>query len=390
MTSGPGWQFRLLLLHTLLVQTVTFVVRPTTSYRALELGVPGEALGGLSAAFALVPLLLALGVGRVTDRWGERVVILLGGVGLCGATVLLLTSSGLTGLVIGTALLGLGHLLSMVGEQALVANTSTDARRDSRFGHYTFAASAGQVAGPGLISLFDASSAVPDTDALFTAACVLALVGVLLGLALRRSRAAVPEPADRTSGGARRLLRTPGLLRALLASSVVLAAVDISLAYFPALGQERGFSAALVSLLLAVRAAASMVSRLFLGRLAASVGRRRLLLVSVTGSGLTVAALALPLPVPLVLVVVTVAGLVLGVGQPLTMSWVAGTAPPRLRGTAMSLRITGNRLGQVTIPAVAGLAAGLGTGGVFLTTGCLLLAVALAVRRLPMEDDPSS
>ena len=36
----------------------------------------GAVLGLLSAVFALVALLLALGVGRITDRWGERVVIL--------------------------------------------------------------------------------------------------------------------------------------------------------------------------------------------------------------------------------------------------------------------------------------------------------------------------
>jgi MFS family permease len=163
VTERSPWQFRLLLLHTLLVQTVTFVVRPTKSYRALELRVSGAVLGGLSAAFAHVPLVLALGVGRVTDRWGERTVILLGGIGMCAATVLLLTSLGLPGLLVGTALLGLGHLLSMVGEQALVANTSTDAGRDSRFGYYTFAASAGQVAGPALISPFDGASTFPNT-----------------------------------------------------------------------------------------------------------------------------------------------------------------------------------------------------------------------------------
>ena len=56
----------------------------------------------------------------------------------------------------------------------------------------------------------------------------------------------------------------------------------------------------------------------------------------------------------------------------------------------MSLRITGNRLGQVTIPAMAGLAAaGLGTGGVFVATGLLLGVAGLAVRRLPMDDAPT-
>jgi predicted MFS family arabinose efflux permease len=124
-------------------------------------------------------------------------------------------------------------------------------------------------------------------------------VSVGLGLPLRRSMTVRPESETGLAGGARRLLRAPGLFRALLASSVVLAAVDISLAYFPALGQERGYSATIISALLVVRAAASMVSRLLLGRLAARIGRRRLLFSCVVGSAATFVALAVPLPPPL-------------------------------------------------------------------------------------------
>jgi MFS family permease len=128
-------------------------------------------------------------------------------------------------------------------------------------------------------------------------------------------------------------------------SCIVLAAVDITLVYLPALGTERGIASGSVGVLLALRAVASMGSRLFLGRLVAALGRRWLLLGSVAISAAGLAVLLLPMPLWLMAVVVVAAGLGLGAGQPLTMSFLAEAAPPGLRGRAMSLRLTGNRLG---------------------------------------------
>jgi MFS family permease len=93
---------------------------------------------------------------------------------------------------------------------------------------------------------------------------------------------------------------------------------------------------------------------LFLGRLSRLVGLQRLLVGSVAASALGLALVPIPMPWWLLAVVITVLGLALGVGQPLTMSWVAAAAPPGLRGRAMALRLPGNRLGQVVIPSRSG------------------------------------
>jgi hypothetical protein len=64
------------------------------------------------------------------------------------------------------------------------------------------------------------------------------------------------------------------------------------------------------------------------------------------------------------------------------MSWLAGTTPPGRRGRAMSLRLSGNGLGQVAIPSTAGLlAAGTGAAGVLVLTAGALAAVGYAARR---------
>jgi hypothetical protein len=57
-----------------------------------------------------------------------------------------------------------------------------------------------------------------------------------------------------------------------------------------------------------------------------------------------------------------------------------------MRGRAMSLRLAGNRTGQLLIPGAAGLAAaGLGAGGVLFITALSLGWAALAARRLPVD-----
>jgi MFS family permease len=387
----PGGRrlFGLLLAHSALTQVVTFVLRPTTAYRAIELDVPTAWLGALTASFAVVPLVLAVPSGQATDRFGERRVMLAGAVLLLLSAVVLASGrGGAAGLVAGSVVLGTGHLLSVVGQQAAVANTAGPGRFDTAFGHYTFAASLGQALGPALITVAGGEGALPDTRPIFLGAAGIAVL--LLGCTtVLRFPVRERSGGGAETGGMGTLLRLPGLLRALTVSCVVLAAVDITLVYLPALGADRGLAAGTVGVLLTLRAAASMTSRFFLGRLVRLTGRRRLMLTSVALSAVSMAAVAVPMPVAGTVVLVVLLGLGLGVGQPLTMSWLAEMAPAGLRGRAMSLRLTGNRLGQVLIPSTVGLlAAGVGSAGVLWATAGALVLAGAATRRLHVDGGP--
>lgn len=380
-----------LLGHALLVQVLTFVLRPATTYRAIELGLDASLLGMLSACFALAPLLLALPSGAVTDRVGERVMAVLGAVlVLASALTLTLAGNSVSGLVAGTVLLGVGHLGSVIAEQTWVANRARGGRADSAFGRYTFAASLGQTVGPALLLLFGSTQAIPNTSAIFASACGAALLLALVSLGLRRTARPRSDGAD-AEVSTRQLIRLPGLARALLTSCVVLAAVDITLVYVPALGAERGIPAGTIGILLAIRGFASMASRIGLGSLVARLGRRRLLVMFTLVAASAMAVAALPLSVPLLAVCLAVAGFGLGVGQPLTMSWLSDSAPAGARGKAMSLRLVGNRAGQVVLPAAAGaVAAGAGAAGVLAVTSAGLVVVGLMARRLPLAPPDGS
>ena len=377
-----------LLVHSALIQAVTFLVRPAATYRALELDVPGFALGLLAASYAVFPLLLAVPTGGLVDRLGERRLMATGSaVVLSCSAFLLLWGSSIVALVIGTALLGAGQLACVVGQQAVVANNAASSRMDSAFGYLTFAASLGQALGPLAISLVGGASIRPDTQAIF-------LLSVVMGLVLFATTFVVPahvsarrkKAVSAGTGSAVSLLKSPGVARALATSATVLAVVDLTMVYLPALGADRGLTAATVGAMLTVRAVFSMVSRLLLGRVSRRIGRMRLLVVSLALSTAALAAAAVPMPAWLLFGVMAVLGLGLGIGQPLTMSWLSAQAPTGQRGRALALRLAGNRVGQVVLPSAIGVvAAGLGAGGVFLASAVVVGGTLLLLRGVQLD-----
>ena len=384
LTPRPGRAlWAVVLANTLLVQLVTFAIRPATVYRALEIGMPTALLGTLSASFALMPMLLALPSGVLADRVGERVLAVIAGICLTAATVTLtLSSDGVVRLFAGTILLGLGQLCGVIAQQTWVANLGSGSALDGAFGRYTFAASLGQALGPATLTVLGGSSVRPDTAPLFVVGLAASVCALGTALGLRRSATSCGSSGSERPGAG--LIRLPGLKLALLTSCVVLAAVDITMAYLPALGVERGIPSATIGVLLVVRALASMTSRIGLGRLVGRLGRRRVLVAFTASAAAAIALCAVPTPLWVLLLAVAAAGVGLGVGQPLTMSWLAEAAPEGARGRAMSLRLVGNRAGQVALPSLTGLvAAGSGASGVLALTGAALGAVAWSARTLP-------
>jgi MFS family permease len=141
------------------------------------------------------------------------------------------------------------------------------------------------------------------------------------------------------------------------------------------LGAERALAADAVGMLLAVRAVASMLSRFLFARLSEFLGRWRLLVSSTLGGAGCYIALAVPLPLALMHGAIAGAGFALGIAVTSSIATLLSLASAEARGTANSLRMMGNRIGQFTIPFVAGLiAAATGAAGIFAVIGLSLMA----------------
>lgn len=382
----PGWLARVLA-GVVLTQAALYLARPVTSYRALALGADARAVGLITAAFALVPLVVAVPLGRASDRWRPG-WLLTGGIALGALACALLGLAGsLPGLALASAVLGLGHLALTLAGQSLIARQSGDDRHDRDFGLYAAAASAGQLIGPALagIVLGAAGRSLEDaTTAGFLVAAGLMALAVPTSLGTDRLGRA-GRSRGRSEGRPLRageLIGARGVPAGMFASLAILATVDVLTAYLPVLGTQRGIPPAVVGGLLSLRAAASILSRVLIPWMVGRLGRVRLLAASAAGSALLTAALPLAGGTAALAVLLAAAGFLLGIGQPLTMSMVVQAVPEDTRGTALAIRLTGNRFGQVATPAAAGLVAGAaGVAAAFFLLGGLLGLAAVAVVR---------
>ena len=173
----------------------------------------------------------------------------------------------------------------------------------------------------------------------------------------------------------------PGLTAIILVSIVTVVAQDLIVVYLPLLGADRGMSVDAVGTLLAIRAFASMLSRLMFARLHAVFGRIRLTVISTFVSAVAYALLALPLPLWLMYSAIALAGFALSIAITASIAGVLAIASGGAIGTANSLRTMANRIGQFIIPILASfIAAAIGTGSIFVMIGISLAASGAAVR----------
>jgi MFS family permease len=372
-------------------QTAVYLVRPTTSYRLLALGHGATAVGIVAATFALVPLFLAIPLGRRADRLDSAHLLLAGcGVETVGCALLGVARSPLL-LGTGNAIVGIGHLALALGSQATVARESDDDHHDRHFALLTAGVSVGQLAGPLLAGALLGHGGLRSATsrAMFVAAGVAAVATVVAAVARRDRPKARHGPAEATAIGPLPILRTKGVAAAIFSSVAVLSATDIFTAYLPVLGQQRHIGPAAVGALLALRAGASLASRAGIGQLVQRVGRRRLLTVAACAAAAAFAGFTLTGDVLVFAALAVVVGAGLGFAQPLSMTIVVQLVPVHLRASALALRLTGNRLGQVAAPAAAALVAGTaGASTVFWMTSALLVGSGAAISARPGQREP--
>ncbi|MFC7842381.1 MFS transporter, partial [Streptomyces sp. NPDC057382] len=376
--GNRGWLLRLVIAFGF-AQGAVSMARPAVSYRALALGADERAVGVIAGVYALLPLFAAVPLGRRTDHGRCAPLLPLGVVLISGGCALSGVAGSLGTMALWSGVMGLGHLCFVIGAQSLVARQSAPHEQDRNFGHFTIGAALGQLVGPiaaGAVIGGDGPRELAGTSALalLAAGATGAVAFTSLWRIEHRRTAAASRggPGERVPVG--RILRSRGVPAGILISLAVLSATDILTAYLPVVGEHRGIAPAVIGVLLSLRAAATIACRLVLTPLLRLLGRTALLTVTCALAALLCAGIALPVPVWALGLLLVALGFCLGVGQPLSMTTVVQAAPDGARSTALALRLTGNRLGQVAAPAAAGLVAGVaGVAAPFVMLGVLLL-----------------
>lgn len=378
MLRNQPWS---LLAQVCFAQATTFLIRPTSAYRALELGIDSAWLGLLAAAFSILPFVIAAFVGHFVDQGNERTTLISGAaLMVIAAAGLLCWSTSLTLLLVWNALLGAGFVCCIVSQQTLIAHRDPKTV-DANFGMFTFVNALGQSLGPLALTALSGHVAFPDTKLLFAVSVGCAVVALVLAVAMR-SQGEATGRADPSRHSIRDALKAPSgtrgkLLSAIVISMIILVAIDLLTVYLPAWGVEMGISATTVGVLLSIRSVATMLSRIGLGAMVRLLGRSTLIMTSTLMAAIAILALVFTSNIVVAGVVLFIAGVGLGIGQPLTMASVSVAAPPGTVGLWLSIRLSGNSLGLVVIPPVVGLVSGVvGVTGVFGILAVTLTGVA--------------
>ena len=383
--SASSVNYRLLLplmAHGVVTQIMAGLFRITTSYRVLELGLPVEWIGVVATSFAIFPIFLAVQVGRYIDRNHDADALRIGSV-LCAAAAFGLLYIAQSPLIIMCfmVLAGVGHLFLMASHQMLCVRAAGEKSRDSVFGNFLMVTGIGQGLGPFIVGLVGGDARVPDTWTLYVIALVSAVIIVVISIFIKPDRNAPQRNRNEAPMSLGTLLRINGFVTVLIASVITMSAQDLIVVYLPLLGNERNIGVGDIGWMLTVRSVTAVISRVGYSQLIALVGRVRLTFITMALSGVAFIVMAMPVSISVLYVACAVLGVGLGLASALSLTSVVELAPPAARATALSLRITGNRIGQASIPSLGSLVvATAGAAGVLGLIGLALVASGISVQ----------
>lgn len=350
------------------------------SLLALELGASQFTIGVLAALYALLPLALGVYSGRLADTIGMRVPMMVGAA--LGVAAMLCGYFGgerLAALFATAALMGAAFVFYNVSIQNLAGAWGRPEDRARNFGLLTVGYSLSSLAGP-LIAGFSIDYAGHARAFLIFSLLACFPIGVLaVRPGVTRVGAQPPEKHERR---ALDLLRDPPLRRLVIMSGLMVAAYELYGFYMPVYGHSIGLSASTIGVILGTYATATFLSRFFL-----PLVLRRLQPGQVLFSFMLLAACAFVLVpflrnVQLLMLLSFIAGIGMGVGQPLAMTLSYDRSPAGRTGEVTGLRLTFNNISRIVIPLVSGaLGATLGAAPVFWLNAVNLIAVSWLARR---------
>ena len=371
-----------LLINVALAQASIYVMRPMITYRALENGATGYQIGLIASIYALVPLVVAVQMGRWVGRIGEVPLLFAGCLSFIVLGISFAFLNNIIAIAAATALAGIAHLSNVAASQAMVASRSPHELQDQNFGYFSFSTSMGHTFGPMLGGIIAGSSGVlpRSSTSAFVFASILAFLA-LVPFFLFKSVKEVRSQEERDAAGsikARDVIKRPGIKPAIWTSLAVASTNDVLVVILPLIGTELGISPVVIGAILSIRSAAAMVSRFSLGKLTKRFGSSTVMNFSIGISAVFLFASVYATTALTLAIVMAIVGFLLGIGQPLTMSIVSKKTPIEERAMAISIRLFGNRLGQFLVPLGAGaLAAPFGAGAVFVGLAALIASAGV-------------
>jgi MFS family permease len=361
--------------------------RVAVSLYALDQGASQVTIGVLMALYAVVPLFMAVHVGRLADRVGPRVPMLIGTAGVVIGLLLPPLVPGLPTLFVSALILGSTFHFFFITVQGIAGGIGGAENRANNFALVGMGFSAAGFIGPYLAGVaIDHLGHLP-------AFLILSAFPVIPVLMLLFKPGFLPAKRKHAAAQGRQsvleLWRIPGLRRTFIASGIISSAWDLFQFYLPIYGHSLNLSASAIGAILGVFALATFVVRVFLPPIA-----KRYTEAQILTTGIFIAAFAFLLfPLfqnPYMLAAAAfLLGLGVGCGQPMSMSLIYALAPQGRAAECAGLRVTVNNFMHLIIPVAFGsLGTAFGYTLVFVSNSVLLVGGGALMRRAPATPAP--
>jgi MFS family permease len=336
---------------------------------ALKLGARPFTVGILAAMCSVLSTLLSWRVGRFTDRFGARWLLMISSAAGALGMLVSYVKPGLPSLFVTSLMYGLLAALYGAPMQNLVGLQSGPQDRAKNFSNLSLVVSFSGFAGP-LLAGFSFDHAGPG------GACLTLVLLLLVPFSMLIVWGGILPSGTRTTkpmGSVRILLSESGLWRVLATSSMVVMGVELFQVYIPIYGHGIGLSASAIGIILAIYSSAAFVIRIFLSSLVKRLTVERLLAYSF----LIGAAGFLLVPFFKSFVILSLVsfffGLGMGCGQPITLMMTFSNSTRGRSGEAMGLRLTVNHLTRVIGQVLFGsMGSAFGVFSVFLVNALML------------------
>jgi DHA1 family multidrug resistance protein-like MFS transporter len=314
------------------------IIAPVLPLYARSLGADYRDLGLIGAAYGIAFAGLTIPLGRASDRFGRRTLLLVAALSMAVATVCYLAARGVLGLILGKLLEAVGWAAFWPALEAWVAEqfgTQAGTAMGVVSGSYATAFVLGTSAAGFVME--SAGLRAPFVIYLGTA---LGALGLLLAMPIHRmarepegaGRAGRPPARAKDDGAARR-----NRILAYGTGFVYVFGLGAVFSFLPAYASDRGFTPHAVGLLLGAYWSGRVVASFTTGRLSDRWGRRAILVPALLGSAIGAALVAAPLGAAVLVLGTLILGLTAGACAPACIGLIADHTVSENRGFAMGL-----------------------------------------------------
>jgi MFS family permease len=354
--------------------------RVAISLYALNLGANQFQIGVLMALYGLCPILLAVYIGKLADRVGPRLPMLMGTAGIAVALLLPPLFPGLITLYITALLLGTSFNFFFVTVMGTAGGIGGEAYRVRNYSLLSLGFSAAGFLGP-----MAAGFSIDHLGHLHTFLLLSAFTLIpLLLLSFRsgilpsaRKREVVEEKRNAFD-----LWRVPVLRNTFIASGIISSAWDLFQFYLPVYGYSIGLSASAIGTVLGVFALATFVIRFGLPRLIKRSREHKILSYAIFVAAFAFVLFPFFKSAYALAAVGFLLGLGCGCGQPVSMSLIYALSPRERVSEATGLRVTVNNFSSLVIPLFFGsVGTAFGYFPVFISNSAMLAVGGILMRR---------